>query len=72
MLLANLIFLQIIKKHQHDSCNFFPRKEVKDFFNYGNTKMSSFSRDFNVRTAKVGKRVFYRYEDIVKLFESNI
>lgn len=52
--------------------NWIPRKEVKDFFNYGNTKMSSFSKDFNVRTAKVGKRVFYRYEDIVKLFEPNI
>tara|TARA_B100000768_G_C11102393_1_gene299679 strand:- start:409 stop:621 length:213 start_codon:yes stop_codon:yes gene_type:complete len=52
--------------------NWIPRKEVKDFFYYGNTKMSSFSKDFNVRTAKVGKRVFYLYEDIVRLFESNI
>ena len=28
MLLTNLIFLQVIEKHQHDSCNLFPWEKV--------------------------------------------
>jgi hypothetical protein len=47
-----------------------PRKEVKAFFNFGETKMSSFSRDHNVRTARVGKRLFYNREDLENLLES--
>jgi len=49
-----------------------PKKVVQDFFNYGNTKMSTFSSDYNIRTSKVGKRIFYKYSDIVKLIEESI
>ncbi len=49
-----------------------PKKEVQEFFNYGNTKMSTFATDYNIRTAKVGKRIFYKYSDILRLFKDNI
>jgi hypothetical protein len=48
------------------------REAVKEFFNYGNTKMSTFSTDHKVRMARVGNRVFYRYSDIVKMMDENI
>ncbi len=49
-----------------------PKKEVQEFFNYGNTKMSTFASDYDIRTAKVGKRIFYKYSDIVRLIEDSI
>jgi|GEM_PF-5195118 len=49
-----------------------PRKVVQDFFNYGNTKMSTFAADYNVRISKVGKRIFYNYHDIKMLIEKNV
>jgi len=49
-----------------------PKKDVQDFFNYGNTKMSTFGEDNNVRTSKVGKRIFYNRSDIIKLINDNI
>lgn len=52
--------------------DWIPKKVVQDFFNYGNTKMSTFATDFNIRTAKVGKRIFYKYSDIVRLMEESI
>lgn len=48
-----------------------PKRVVQDFFNYGNTKMSTFAVDHNVRTSKVGKRIFYSYDDILNILESN-
>jgi len=59
----------------HKSENFgdwIPKKAVQQFFNYGNTKMSTFATDFNIKTSKVGKRIFYKYSDIVKLIDENI
>lgn len=44
-----------------------PRKVVQDFFNYGNTKMSTFAIDYNIRVSKVGKRIFYKYSDIIRV-----
>ncbi len=49
-----------------------PKKEVQEFFKYGNTKMSTFATDYNIRTAKVGKRIFYKYSDILRLFKDNM
>jgi hypothetical protein len=49
-----------------------PKKLVQDFFNYGNTKMSTFSSDYNIKTAKVGKRIFYKYSDVLRLIEESI
>lgn len=49
-----------------------PKKVVQDFFNYGNTKMSTFSSDYNIRTSKVGKRIFYKYSDIVRLMDESL
>lgn len=49
-----------------------PRKVVQEFFNYGNTKMSTFATDYNVRISKVGKRIFYKYSDIVKLLNDRL
>jgi len=49
-----------------------PKKIVQDFFGYGNTKMSTFAVDYNIRISKIGKRIFYNYNDIVKLLEGNI
>ena len=51
--------------------NWIPRKEVQAFFGYGPTKMSSFARDFNVKTTRVGKRVFYWRPDIERLLEEH-
>lgn len=59
----------------HKSENFgdwIPKKSVQQFFNYGNTKMSTFADDFSIKTSKVGKRIFYKYSDIVKLIDENI
>jgi hypothetical protein len=47
-----------------------PRKIVQEFFGYGNTKMASFAEDFNIGVSKVGKRVFYRYSDIIRLLDN--
>ena len=52
--------------------DWIPKKVVQDFFNYGNTKMSTFSSDYNVKTSKVGKRIFYKYSDILRLIEECI
>ncbi|WP_298754857.1 hypothetical protein [uncultured Psychroserpens sp.] len=49
-----------------------PRKVVQDFFNYGNTKMSTFATDYNVRISKVGKRIFYKYSDILRLMDDGL
>ena len=46
-----------------------PRKIVKEFFGYGNTKMATFAEDFNIGMSKVGKRIFYRYSDLVRLID---
>lgn len=52
--------------------DWIPKKVVQDFFNYGDTKMSTFSADYNIRTSKVGKRIFYKHKDIVRLIDENI
>lgn len=57
---ANLAFSQTIG-------DWIPRKVVQEFFNYGNTKMSTFATDYNIRISKVGKRIFYKYSDIIDL-----
>jgi len=51
--------------------DWIPKKVVQDFFNYGDTKMSTFAADFNVTISKVGKRIFYKHSDIIKLIEEN-
>ena len=48
------------------------KSEVQNFFKYGNTTMTTFAENNNIRKTKVGNRVFYNYEDIVALLESNI
>jgi len=52
--------------------NWLPKKAVQEFFNYGNTKMSTFGKDNNVRTSKVGKRIFYNHDDIIRLINDSI
>jgi EAL domain-containing protein (putative c-di-GMP-specific phosphodiesterase class I) len=52
--------------------DWIPKKVVQDFFNYGNTKMSTFSSDYNISTSKIGKRIFYKYSDILRLIEESI
>lgn len=49
-----------------------PRKVVKDFFGYGNTKMASFATDYNISISKVGKRIFYKYSDVLRLIDEGI
>ena len=34
-----------------------PREQVRAFFGYGQTKMCSFSSDYNVRSKKVGNKL---------------
>ena len=48
-----------------------PRERVKEFFGYGQTRMSTFSKDFNVRSKKIGNRLFYLAEDLEKLLEQD-
>ena len=52
-----------------DDC--ITKQFVQSFFNYGNTKMSTFATDYNIRMAKVGKRIFYKYSDIVRLINDS-
>ena len=52
--------------------NWVPKSEVQNFFKYGNTTMTTFAENNNIRKTKVGNRVFYNYEDIVALLEGNI
>lgn len=47
--------------------DWIPRKVVQEFFNYGDTKMSTFATDYNVRVSKVGNRIFYKYSDIIRV-----
>ena len=51
--------------------NWIPRKEVQRFFGYGQTKMSTFAYDYNIKTTKVGKRIFYWRPDIERLLEDH-
>ncbi|WP_298898222.1 hypothetical protein [uncultured Psychroserpens sp.] len=59
---ANLVSSQIMG-------DWVPRKVVQNFFNYGNTKMSTFATDYDIRVSKVGKRIFYKYSDIIRLMD---
>lgn len=34
--------------------------------------MSTFSSDYNVKTSKVEKRIFYRHSDIMRLIEERV
>lgn len=52
--------------------DWIPKKVVQDFFDYGDTKMSTFSSDHNVKTSKVGKRIFYSYSDVLRLIEESV
>ena len=52
--------------------DWIPRKVVKDFFGYGNTKMASFATDYNVTISRVGKRIFYSYKDLLRILEQGI
>ena len=52
--------------------NWVHKSEVQNFFNYGNTTMTAFAENNNIRKTKVGNRVFYNYEDIVALLYGNI
>lgn len=49
-----------------------PKKVVQEFFGYGNTKMSTFATEYNIRVSKVGKRLFYNYTDIMNLISNSI
>lgn len=64
--------LQKIIKHtimKEIKSKWIPRQEVKDFFEYGQTTMASFSRNYNVRIKRIGVKVFYYREDIENLFK---
>lgn len=62
---TNLMFKEILG-------DWIPKNVVQKFFNYGNTKMSTFASDNNVRVSKVGKRIFYKYSDIVDLINRGL
>ena len=34
--------------------------------------MSTFSADYNIKTSKVGKHIFYKHSDIIRLIEESI
>lgn len=48
------------------------RQELQKFLGYGNTKMSQLTKDYGIRTVKIGKKVFYSAEDVARLFNSSI
>lgn len=52
--------------------DWIPQKVVKEFFGYGNTRMSTFAKDYNIKKAKVGRRIFYRYSDILRVIRYGI
>ena len=64
--------MEITKSKETVFERWIPRERVKEFFGYGQTKMSSFSKDHNVRSIKVGNRLFYFADDIEKLLESDL
>ena len=47
------------------------RQKVKEFFGYGQTKMSEFSKTYSIRVAKVGNKIFYSISDIKKLLDES-
>lgn len=51
--------------------DWIPRQRVKDYFGYGQTTMSTFAKDNNIRVSKIGKRIFYYKKDILNLLERN-
>ncbi|WP_299273431.1 hypothetical protein [uncultured Psychroserpens sp.] len=61
----------VMKSHKTIG-GWIPRKVVQEFFNYGNTKMSTFAADYNIRVSKVGKRIFYKYSDILRLMNDGL
>ncbi len=49
-----------------------PRHLVMEFLGYGDTQMSSIQRRAKLQTAKVGKRLFYSIDSILKLLDSSV
>lgn len=64
----NLKWTQILQDILETGC----LKARCRIFKYGNTTMTAFAENNNIRKTKVGNRVFYNYEDIVALLDGNI
>ncbi len=47
-----------------------PRKLVMDFFEYGDTQMTSMQKQYNLVTQKIGKRIFYRTDSVLNLLDA--
>lgn len=56
---------------QHSLGGWLPRSIVKQFFNYGETKMCAFARQNQIRITRIGNRLFYNLKDILKILEDN-
>jgi hypothetical protein len=50
----------------------YSRQQVQDFLGFGNTKMCQLHKDFDIRTVKIGRKVFYSIEDLENLFKKSI
>jgi hypothetical protein len=71
--------LNLIKKQlfetagpSHVSLIWVPRKDVMEFFSYGDTQMAALEKSGQIIVAKVGKRKFIHRDSIAKLLDSNI
>ena len=50
----------------------YSKQQVQDFLGFGNTKMSQLSKDFGIRTVKVGRKIFYSVEDLENIFKNSV
>ena len=50
----------------------YSRQQVQDFLGFGNTKMCQLSKDFGIRTVKVGRKIFYSVEDLENIFKNSV
>jgi hypothetical protein len=49
-----------------------PRDEVMDFLKFKDTRISEITKMYELTTAEIGKRKFYRNDSLLRVLEENI
>ena len=60
------------KKQPYVTKDWIPRSLVEEFFDYGDTQMTSFEKTHGLVVSKVGRRKFFHRASIEKLLEQNV
>lgn len=75
--LEKLIKMFMEKFSNYSSCHelrreWLPKHEVQEFLGYGDTQMSTITKNYNLVLTEIGKKKFYSLKSLQKVFEKNI